>query len=69
MQHQLWEMVARQRYEEMLREADEERRLRPAPVGTLVGQVLVDLGRGIERIGRRFGGLRLNDTSVAGGLR
>lgn len=52
----LLEMVGRQRHQEMVRMAEEERRFPAPPAWEPVGGLLIRFGRGLERAGERLAG-------------
>ncbi len=58
------EMVGRQRYQEMLRAAEEDRRVPAAPAWEPVGDLLIRFGRGLERAGARLSGAPAGGQAV-----
>lgn len=50
----LYEMVGRQRYEEMMHSAEQARQVPSAPAWGSVGDLLIRFGRGLERAGERL---------------
>ena len=69
MNHFLYEMLGRQRYEEMLREAAEEARRPAIPRWRPVGRVLIQVGRRLERVGEHLVVDEAGSAQRAGDLR
>lgn len=64
----MYEMLGRQRYEEMVRAAEETRRVPSAPSWRPVGDLLIRFGRGLERAGERLTASS-PERQVVGGVR
>jgi hypothetical protein len=62
----LLEMVGRQRYEEMMRAAEEQRRVPGPPAWEPVGGLLIRFGRSLQRAGERLTGGALDGHAVGG---
>lgn len=69
MNHFLYEMLGRQRFEEMLREAAEEARFPALPRWRPVGRALIQVGRRLERMGEHLVVDQAGSAQRAGGLR
>ena len=65
----LYEMLGRQRFEEMLREAAKRGGQPTMTSWHPVGRVLIQVGRRLERMGEHLTVKRTGDTRTVGGLR
>ncbi|HEV8339703.1 MAG TPA: hypothetical protein VGR25_08610 [bacterium] len=62
----LLEMVGRQRHQEMVRAAEEDRRFPAPPAWEPVGSLLIRFGRRLERAGERLAGAAVGGQAVGG---